>query len=331
MTRPALCAALLAASLAAQPARAASLADVYSSLIVFGDSLSDVGNVFAATGRTLPPPTITIGTTTFTGYFNGRVSNGPVWAERFTGQFAAAGRPAGNFAFALANAVTDSDTVPDLPAQLGLFSVSGLPLGPRPLAALLLGANDLFRAVDPAAATVADAEAAGLAAARAVAAGVSALEAGGVSDFLLFTLPDLGSTPAYAAFAQPKVAAATAGTQAFNTKLRRQAGLLGATGLDVTVVDLAGLFAAIVADPASNLAPCIVGSVSRQQFLSVCDPSTIAGRVFYDPVHPTAETHALIADAVEAAYRVPAPIPVPAALPLLASGLALLVVVRRRR
>lgn len=331
MTRPALFAALLAASLAALPVRAATLADSYSSFIVFGDSLSDAGNVFAATGGTLPPPKITIGVTEFEGYFQGRVSNGPVWAERFTGQFAVAG----NFAFALANAVPDADLVPDLPSQLGLFATSGLTsvVGARPLAALLLGANDLFKAVDPAGATQADAVAAGLAAAQAVGAGVAALADSGVADFLLFTLPDLGATPAYAAFDPAKAPIASAGTQAFNGALLAQVPLLEATGVDVTVVDLAGLFAAIVADPNANLAPCIVGSVSRQQFLSVCDPATIPGRVFYDPVHPTAETHALIADAVERAYGLtpPAPIPVPAALPLLASGLALLVAVRRRR
>ncbi|MDZ4862057.1 MAG: SGNH/GDSL hydrolase family protein, partial [Gemmatimonadota bacterium] len=46
-------------------------ASAYSALYVFGDSLSDTGNVFAATGGTNPPPP----------YFNGRFSNGPVWVE----------------------------------------------------------------------------------------------------------------------------------------------------------------------------------------------------------------------------------------------------------
>jgi phospholipase/lecithinase/hemolysin len=41
-------------------------------LYVFGDSLSDTGNVYRATGRTTPPDPP---------YFRGRFSNGPVWVE----------------------------------------------------------------------------------------------------------------------------------------------------------------------------------------------------------------------------------------------------------
>ena len=44
----------------------------YSSLRVTGDSLSDVGNAFLASGGTIPDPGR---------YYNGRASNGPVWVE----------------------------------------------------------------------------------------------------------------------------------------------------------------------------------------------------------------------------------------------------------
>src|SRR4051794_146985 len=47
-------------------------AGLFGKVVVFGDSLSDVGNVSAATGGAVPasPP-----------YFHGRFSNGPVYAE----------------------------------------------------------------------------------------------------------------------------------------------------------------------------------------------------------------------------------------------------------
>ena len=59
---------LLAGQLAAAP---------FSSLYVFGDSLSEMGNVFAATHHLIPsdPP-----------YFRGRFSKGPVWVEHLAEQ-----------------------------------------------------------------------------------------------------------------------------------------------------------------------------------------------------------------------------------------------------
>ena len=49
-----------------------SVASGFSNMYVFGDSLSDMGRLFAATGGMIPPAPI---------YANGRLSNGPVWAE----------------------------------------------------------------------------------------------------------------------------------------------------------------------------------------------------------------------------------------------------------
>ena len=48
-----------------------TVAHAYSSLFVFGDSLSDVGNVFLATGGQQPASP----------YANGQFSNGPIWAQ----------------------------------------------------------------------------------------------------------------------------------------------------------------------------------------------------------------------------------------------------------
>jgi len=45
-------------------------------IVVFGDSLSDSGNLFAATMGTTPPPP----------YYQGRFSNGPVWVEDLAGR-----------------------------------------------------------------------------------------------------------------------------------------------------------------------------------------------------------------------------------------------------
>ncbi len=109
---------------------AAPVDAVYSSFFVFGDSLSDDGNLFASAGQPPAP------------YFDGRFSNGPVWAEAVADRFAISE----NFAFGGAGAATDGDGVPDFGAQVAGYLASPLATvaGPRPLASVWFGANDLF-------------------------------------------------------------------------------------------------------------------------------------------------------------------------------------------
>jgi thermolabile hemolysin len=65
---------IIAASLAA-PVRA--IAATFSQLVVYGDSLSDLGRAATATGGAFPP----YGAAT-----NGRFSNGPIWVEYLAAQ-----------------------------------------------------------------------------------------------------------------------------------------------------------------------------------------------------------------------------------------------------
>src|SRR5580700_5150096 len=60
------------------------LADTFTSVVVYGDSLSDNGNLFAATGQPPAP------------YFEGRRSNGPVAVEQLA---TALGVPLHDFAW----------------------------------------------------------------------------------------------------------------------------------------------------------------------------------------------------------------------------------------
>ena len=67
-------ASLATLSFASAPAMAQTWDFTAGKSYVFGDSLSDTGNVFLAAGAGAPPV-----------YFNGRFSNGPVWHEYLTG------------------------------------------------------------------------------------------------------------------------------------------------------------------------------------------------------------------------------------------------------
>ncbi len=100
-------------------------------VFVFGDSLSDPGNLFAITGGTIPlsPP-----------FFAGRFSNGPVWAELFPAEIGLAFNPLTNFAFG--GAETGSAAPIDVLNQVGGLLMSGAPVDPGALHIVWAGAND---------------------------------------------------------------------------------------------------------------------------------------------------------------------------------------------
>ena len=109
----AIIAALLAPALAAAPAQAGSFSGIYA----FGDSLSDVGNVFAATGGARPAPP----------YVNGQFSNGPVWVQDLSkiatlGVLAPSILGGNDYAWGGATtAATTTSVVPSVNAQVAQF------------------------------------------------------------------------------------------------------------------------------------------------------------------------------------------------------------------
>ncbi|MEM9147721.1 MAG: SGNH/GDSL hydrolase family protein [Pseudomonadota bacterium] len=328
MGRTMLCAAALAVSLAMPGvAKAASVVDSFTSLWVLGDSLSLSlslslsvnGNLCARTGNTVPasPP-----------YDNGRFSNGPVWNEPILDEFEAASEPAGNFAEGGATAVADGDFDEDLPMQLtGLGARQG-DFGDRPLVSLWFGANELFDTIG-----IADANARAIEAADAIGDAFGTLSGLGVSDILLFTLPDLGRIPSYALF-QPTLAAdASEATAIFNDRLFERIGSLD-PGLTFHIVDAFRLFNQLLADPnafgvSEVTVPCVFPSAEIAELFmqpQVCDSDTGNDRAFLDSVHPNATIQAALSD-----QAVAAAVPLPAGAPLLLTGLVLLGARRLRR
>lgn len=133
-------AAVAALTLAAACGAAASAeAQTYDRLVVFGDSLSDNGNLYLASGRTQPPSPP---------YYQGRFSTGPVFTELLGFNAANFNGPVtGSINLAFGGSRTDASTTPPpgMLAQLGGYVARGGRFGAGDLVSVLGGANDIFQ------------------------------------------------------------------------------------------------------------------------------------------------------------------------------------------
>ena len=284
----------------------AAQAAPYSSLVFFGDSLSDTGNVLSLTTAFAPPPF-----PAFPGAA-GRFSNGPVWTEYlasglglpsasnpsnllFTGTAVAPIGPLGgqNFSYGGARTGLGGSAGPTTGLLGQLIDWNGSAFSgaltraadPNGLYVVLAGANDLrdARSANPGG-TAADA-AARAASAATTAANVTnslaLLARAGARHFLISNLPDLGRTPE--AVSLGVVAASTDATLKFNTFLAADAAFLDAqfltsfgVDLDIRSMDLYGLTAGIYDDAVNHggarygitnaTAPCIAPGPVSRQY-----------------------------------------------------------------
>lgn len=318
--------ALGACLLAGLPAQAS-----YSNLYVFGDSLSDTGNLHITTGGALPDASEP--------YDLGRFSDGPLWIEALAAGLGLAADVApfldggNNYAFAGAR-VDASDTPPGLRAQIdGLWGATHAQADPDALYVVVGGMNDMRDARSDHD-TDAGRQAAAEVAYQELSDDIERLAALGARHILVANLADLGVTPE--AVGLGVEAASTDATRRFNLLLDTLVGTLEAAhaGLDVDLLDVFGLSSAIRDDALHNgggiygitavTAPCagFAGSLGDS-----CEVS-----FFSDALHPSARVHALMGNAALAALAdaPPAPVPVPGAWWLLVSGVAALTVTARR-
>ena len=341
-------AAALFVSIGLWPAGASAGLLSISNFYVFGDSTLDPGNAQAAAaalGLGDPAPAAL-------GYFNGRFSNGPTYADLLNQAFgdgaffapAIAGVdtsgpvpvpiPSGatNFAIGGANVLPPPgdpvEAASSLAAQLALF-VAGLTAGVVPaldaqsLVILNIGGNDVRDALSDALAAgmVEDAQNAAVAATVAgIEAAISALALSGAERFLVANVPNVGLFPERL-LDQPLAAALGGQLSAlFNDTLAFALDALAMTfSLDIALLDFDGLFDDILASGTftETALPCI------SSFAPPVVCSNPDDFLFWDPVHFTAAAQALGFDAAVTAL-----VPEPAALGvlLLMVGLAVCVI-----
>lgn len=324
----------------------------YTSLTIFGDSLSDTGNVASLAGGAFP---------SFPGA-EGRFSNGPVWTEYlaqglglpqgaknsnliFDGtSVVPIGVPGGgNYAFGGARTGLGGVVGPTtgLLGQLVAWNGSMFSTGadraadPNGLYVVVAGANDLRDTRDGNGVLTP-----GQVATNVVNA-VARLALSGAEHFLIASLPDLGTTPE-AAFLG-KTAESTVATLAFNAALATlsselDANFKSATGIDLDLrwLDMHGLNQAVIQDATTNggamlgitnvSSPCLsAGPFSGEYFAPDAMASGCDMALFSDPLHPSGAAHRLIG-----AQALAAVVPEPGSMVLVACALLALVSVRRR-
>lgn len=302
----------------------------YTQLTVFGDSLSDGGNVFQLSGQTFPPAP-----------YAQRLSNGPTAVEVMAANLGLPLTPSllGGRNYAYGGAETNVRNYfavyPGVPpainmlfsgqppfpetgvlAQVQSFQSLGGTIAPDGLTVLWAGPNDVFEAL-----TLGN-NPAGIIAPAMANLGLEAaiLYATGARTILMPNMPDLGSIPFGLTSGNP--AGLTGLSATFNLFLGQTiAQLEGALpGLNIIEFDTFSFVDAAIANPGvygfTNVTdPCFDGA-------TVCaNPDQY---IFWDTVHPTARAHEILGDAFTAA------VPEPATPALVAIAMGVFAFSRRR-
>jgi len=288
------CASVLALSIVAFSS--AAQAQTYGRLVVFGDSLSDNGNLFRATRGTNPPSPP---------YFQGRFSNGPVFTELLGfPNLQNFGAVTGNVNNAFGGARTDLQaSPPSLQVQLNAYLGGGGRFGAGDLVSVYGGANNIFQSIQ-AASTSANPlgflTGVSVTAANDIGALTGRIAAAGAGTVVVYNLPNLGATPQFATGPAAQLVN-LGGSAAFNARLATQvaAAAQANTATNFILVDVERANAAVRSSPAvfgfANITtPCLNVATG-----AVCsNPDSF---LYFDGVHPTAAGHRFLA-AVAADY-----------------------------
>jgi phospholipase/lecithinase/hemolysin len=275
------------AALAAVPATATA---AYSSLFVFGDSLSD-----AAGGNLLPLPPNEGGLPVPAPYNNGRVSNGPVAAEYLGSFLGLSDAQQFHYAVAGARSGTNGSLFPNtgVLSQVAAFSAGGAnPSYGSGLFLVWAGANDLRDAFG-----LANPLPSFEAAITNLSSAVTTLYGLGARHFLLPNMPDIGLTPEVLLNGPLVSGQVSFLTGLFNTQLATAFNGLAATlpGATLAQYDTFAAHQALVAGAPGNgylnlTNGCLIEVPGAAQAQSPCGES-----FFVDNIHPTTSVHETLA------------------------------------
>ena len=265
-------------------------------MVVFGDSLSDSGNV-----ALVPPPVGGSTSQTITGNtyvpshpydvgtFSGTFSNGPVWASTVANALNVPLTPsfAGGTNFALGGA-TSAGLVNQAAAY---FTMTGNSASPTALYVVEGGGNDARAALAGNVSftqTIIDyvANIHGI---------VDGLQAAGAKHIVVWNTPNLGLAPAVAA-----VPGGTAAGSFLASQMNAALSAALALETEVSIFDIYGLGTSIFQDPAK------FGLTNVTDACGAIAGADCNKYEYWDGIHPTAAAHLIIADAF-IAQAVPEP------------------------
>ncbi len=289
------------------PVQAASFNSRFDQIVVFGDSLSDSGNIFKITSSLteIPVPENPLS-------FEGRFSNGLVWTEYFAPKFGLNLTPftspvqsSDGTNFAIGGATSGDlnvvnilrpdieETLPGFTQQLTSFIspllTNNQSANPNALYVLFAGANDYgFGGVTDPTIPVTN-----------LSNAVQSLYGVGARNFLLLNLPGLGDTPLGLGLGlQDPLNQLTA---AHNFILSSAVDGLSQSlpGINIGLVDLNTTFTQMLLNPAAFGLTNVTDSWSRAVeacLLVACEELPNPNEyLFWDDVHPTTQVHKMIA------------------------------------
>jgi phospholipase/lecithinase/hemolysin len=264
----------------------------FNQIVAFGDSLTDVGNVYLSTNGTFPaaPP-----------YAPGRYTDGPVWVEQLaSGLGLPALQPAlaGGTDFAFGGAETHSASglstlgTPNLDTQIGLYLNAASSFTSRQLIVLWGGANDFLQAgqTNPSVPVTN------------LGQEITTIAQHGGQYFLVPNLPPLGDTPDVMAKGPAAVSALNALSLQFNSLLAAEEAMLSRTlGITIYSLDVAALFNQVVQNPSAFGLTNVTGQAVANGPGNEGLPGPVAANpdqyFFWDGVHPTETIHRLLGNA----------------------------------
>ena len=258
-------------------------------IVSFGDSLTDVGNFYAATGGEAPPTSLN--------YDNGRFSNGLNWVgylAKDLGVAAPTASSSGGTDYAYGGAMTGTGTtvstflgvtanVPNIGTQIDTYLASNTPTASQ-LFTIWGGANDFLNGgqTNP------------FIPAENIATEITTLALAGAKQFVIPNLPPLGDLPATSSYPAPIPQELNALSQYFNAILQTEAVQLEQSlGIQIQIVNVYGLMTNVLNDPSSYGFTNVTTDAVEDN-----GGTNAQGYLFWDTVHPTSYADSLIAAAV---------------------------------